>query len=188
MRQVNRILLVEDDDMLRKVLARVLKAGGYDVVAAASKAEALAALQGATFQLLIIDVVLPDGSGIEVVRTASKLRPAPLMVVVSGLASRKEIFAAAQEGALAFLEKPFDGPELIATIELVSSKGRVVGLEPMVPALVGYEGMRDVVDRVRSDMTSQAMAMTAGNKSDAARLLGVSRQAVQQIKKRESVG
>lgn len=50
---------------------------------------------------------------------------------------------------------------------------------------MGHEGLRDVVDRARADMASQALAMAAGNNTDAAKLLGVSRQAVQQLKKRD---
>ena len=66
------LLLVEDDDMLRELLLRNLQARGHDVRVAVDAYTALAQLQAVSFDLVLLDICLPDQTGWEVLRTAQK--------------------------------------------------------------------------------------------------------------------
>lgn len=113
-----RVLLVEDEDMVRKVLTRMLSSRGFDVCAAASGAEAMAIFEarGADdFDLLVTDLMMPDGGGLMVARGLSRELPELKVLFVSGYSS------ADTEGwdpeRHRFLTKPFGSTELAKTID-----------------------------------------------------------------------
>lgn len=173
-----RVLIVEDDRSLCGAIARIAARWGDEVHQAHTVADALDLLE-LNPTLLIVDVRLPDGNALEVVETAAKRRPVPMMVAVSGEASPEESFRLAQSGVRAFLSKPLGGEELAAQVEKVLREAPE--LEPIVVSTVGRKAMRDVIAEVRTAMKDQALASAGGNRSEAARLLEVSRQAVQQM-------
>ena len=119
------ILLVEDDDMFRGLLRQVLESQGYRVLPAENPAAALklAAAHGGDVQLLLSDMVMPGGTGVDLARQLAVTHPTMKVVLMSGytddaLASR----AADRTTADAFLEKPFATQDLLRTIqELLSS-------------------------------------------------------------------
>ncbi len=113
-----RVLLVEDEDMVRKVVGRMLAARGYDVSSAASGAEALALLDAPGFEdfdLLVTDLMMPDGSGLGVARSLTARSPKLRVLLVSGYApSGTEGW---DPGRLSFLTKPFGSAELGRAID-----------------------------------------------------------------------
>lgn len=120
-----RVLLVEDEDMVRKVLTRMLSSRGFDVRAAASGAEAMSIFDARgenEFDLLVTDLMMPDGGGLMVARGLSQQLPALKVLFVSGYSSVD------MEGwdpkRYRFLTKPFGSSELTKTIEdLFDSEG-----------------------------------------------------------------
>lgn len=113
-----RVLLVEDEDMVRKVLTRMLSTRGFDVRAAASGAEAMAMFDARgedDFDLLVTDLMMPDGGGLMVARGLSQQLPGLRVLFVSGYSSVD------MEGwdpeRYRFLTKPFGSSELAKTIE-----------------------------------------------------------------------
>jgi FixJ family two-component response regulator len=110
--QFARVLIVDDDDALRRALSRFFRNAGIEVCEAKTVAEALVLIGGEP-ELVITDVRLPDGSGRRVVEAAGLRRPAPVIVAMSGLASAREAFALAQSGARVYLTKPFAERELL---------------------------------------------------------------------------
>jgi PAS domain S-box-containing protein len=120
------ILLAEDDDMFRGLLRQVLESQGYQVLAAANPAAALAlaAAHGDAIQLLLSDMVMPGGTGADLADELRERYPAIKVVLMSGytddaLASREADTIAAD----AFLEKPFATQDLLRLIrELLSSR------------------------------------------------------------------
>ncbi len=111
-----RILLVEDDAVLRDLLQRNLQARGHDVRVAADAQTALARLRASPFDLILLDICLPDQTGWEVLRTAQKEgRLAPLemngnagrlpVVVLSAVRVSQRRLLEFQP--LAYLPKPF---------------------------------------------------------------------------------
>jgi len=165
---VRRALLVEDDPHLRRTLARSLRAWGVEVVEAGTASEARTAL-AMRFDLVLCDVRLPDGSGLVVVRQAGELRPAPVVIAMSGAASASEGWDIARAGAQAFLEKPVSPEALERAVSAALESPPQ--LEPLVAACVGLRPLRDLQSEVRTVMIEQALALSRGNQSEAARLL-----------------
>lgn len=119
----SRVLIIDDDAPLRRVLSRFFRTHAVAVWEAKSVAEALPLLDGEP-DLVITDVRLPDGSGRKVVEAASRRKPSPVIVAMSGLASAREAFALAQSGARIYLTKPFAERELVEGIADVCSDAR----------------------------------------------------------------
>ncbi len=102
-----RVLLVEDDDPLRKCLDELLAAAGYDVAATALGSEAIRLARTQPFDFSILDFHLPGMNGVEVMQAIAAFRPMP-SILMSGLASQEEAALARQAGAFTFLRKPLD--------------------------------------------------------------------------------
>lgn len=174
----NRVLVVEDDKALCGAIARIAAQWGDEVLQAHTVQDALGLLEKDPV-LLIVDVRLPDGNALDVVGAASRRRPVPTMIAISGEASPEESFRLAQAGVRAYLAKPMGVDELTSKVE--AALRDAPELEPLVVAAVGHKPLRGVQGDVRRAMVDQALARAGGNRSEAARLLSVSRQAVQQM-------
>ncbi len=177
-RTLDRVLIVEDNVPLRAAIARQVEKWGAQPLEAGTAQEAVEFLDPPP-DLIIIDVCLPDQPATAVLESASKLWPAPVKIAISGQASPEQAFRLAQLGVRDFLAKPFSLDELTATVERACDEAPDV--DALISDAVGHVPMREVQGRVRSVMVRQALALTAGSRTGAARLLNVSRQAVQQI-------
>ncbi|MCZ7651892.1 MAG: sigma-54 dependent transcriptional regulator [Thermoanaerobaculia bacterium] len=102
-----RILVVEDRESLRQLLARALAKEGYEVALAAGRVEAETALAApGAIDLVLTDLKLPDGNGLEVLRAARGRRPEAPVVVMTAYGSVAAAVEAMKLGAADFLEKP----------------------------------------------------------------------------------
>jgi DNA-binding NtrC family response regulator len=174
------VIVVEDDAVLRRAIARIMLDRGAQVSEAGSAAEAKSLLsQTPPPDLLVIDVHLPDETVFEVLELATRNSPAPIVVAMSGKASPEEAFRLAQVGVRAYLAKPFAVRDLESAVE--TALHEPPSLDPLIPGCVGHVPMRELQRQVRSAMVKEALARTDGSRSGAARLLDVSRQAIQQI-------
>ena len=179
-RGLQRIVVIEDDAALRAAIARVMRSWGARVAEAGTAAEAKLLLASSPPpDLVLLDVRLPDDSAFDVLEAAARHSSAPTVIAMSGVASPEEAFRLGQRGVRAYLPKPFSIDALAETVEVAC--GCAPDLDPLIRATVGYVGMRDVQRQVRSVMLHQALALTRGSLSGAARLLKVSRQAIQQM-------
>lgn len=172
------MLIVEDNAALLRALGRHISSWGADVTEVGTLAAATTELS-APFDLIISDIRLPDGSGFDLLRQASQGRPKPLLVAISGKASAEEAFELAQIGVRAYLPKPLTLEALTEAVELV--RLQPPELEGLIRDCVGRVPMRQLQEQLRDVMLKQALALSEGSRSGAARLLDVSRQAVQQI-------
>jgi DNA-binding NtrC family response regulator len=107
-----RILLVEDRDSLRRLLARALADDGYEVAAAATGGDAVRLLGERPFDLVLTDLKLPDRSGLEVLAASRQAQPRVPVVVLTGYGSIGAAVEAMKLGAHDFLEKPLELPDL----------------------------------------------------------------------------
>jgi response regulator of citrate/malate metabolism len=109
-----RTLIVEDDFRVARLHAEVVEAlEGFTVVATAHTASAaLDATRHHAPQLVLLDLYLPDASGLEVLRRVRALRDAPDVIVLSAAREMQNVRAAMQGGALHYLIKPFDFDDL----------------------------------------------------------------------------
>ena len=104
-----KILLVEDRDSLRRMLTRALGEERHEVIAEADLAPGLARLAGEErFDLVLTDLMLPGGSGLELVSAARARRPETPVVVLTGFGTVAAAVDAMKRGAADFLEKPVD--------------------------------------------------------------------------------
>jgi len=110
-----RILILEDDDLLRQVTAERLEREGYVVVAAANLAEARALLEQQTPDLAILDIKLPDGEGTELLEELTRTGET-VCVMMSAHATVQSAVSALRAGAADYMEKPFSFDRLSATI------------------------------------------------------------------------
>ncbi len=109
---MNRILIVDDEQSMREMLAILLKKEGLDVSTAGSRAEAANALGRVAFDLVLTDVKLPDGDGLEILRHVKAGSPGTAVVVMTAYGTTETAVAARKLGAEAYILKPFDVDEL----------------------------------------------------------------------------
>lgn len=113
-----RLLIVEDDDAVREAVAcQFRKRADYEVREAASAGEALEAFGVAPSDVVLIDIQLPDLSGIELVSRLKELRPAVRPIMMSGWADIQDTVKALRAGAVDFFQKPFKMEEVLASVE-----------------------------------------------------------------------
>jgi len=86
-RSVQRILLAEDDDDMRRFLVKALEKAGYEVVSFGNGAEAYERLKEEPFMLLLTDIVMPEMDGIELARKAAELDPELKIMFITGFAA-----------------------------------------------------------------------------------------------------
>jgi DNA-binding response OmpR family regulator len=114
-----RILVVEDEVDFTTTYERLLRRQGYEVTSVGSRREALRRVETDQPRLVIVDLRLPDGTGLDVIRAARSLpTPAPV-IVVTGFTSRDNRQAAREAGASAFLAKPFTAAEFATLVRRV---------------------------------------------------------------------
>jgi DNA-binding NtrC family response regulator len=172
------VLIVEDDRPLCSALARLARSKWATEVWQANSIAEARSLMAQQPDLMIVDVKLPDGDSFGLIEMAWNSKPAPVVVAMSGAASPEEAFRLGQLGVRAYVAKPLSVESLSEEVD--KALRAPPNLEPIVTGLVGQIGLRDAQERVRTGMIEQAIALSEGNRSNAARLLQVSRQAVQQ--------
>ena len=120
-----RILHVDDDPDIRLMISASLQDFGYVVATAGTNAEALELAQHFQFDLSILDVRLPDGSGIDLCKKIKQLQPNAPAIYYSAYASDEEQEAALSVAGDAYLKKPIAAGKLRETIEefLAQSEG-----------------------------------------------------------------
>lgn len=116
-----RILVVDDDASIRELVSAVLSLAEHEIVTAASGAEGLALLTSQPFDLMMLDIAMPDLCGYDVLELVrdDPARAAVPVIVISGRPDLEEGLRDAQAGTLDRVSKPFDIAELTAMVEHV---------------------------------------------------------------------
>ena len=114
---MQRILLAEDDDSMRRFLVKALERAGYDVVSFGNGADAFTRLKEEQFTLLLTDIVMPEMDGIELARRASEIDPELKIMFITGFAAvaLNSEESAAREAKV--LSKPFHLRDLVEEVE-----------------------------------------------------------------------
>lgn len=111
---MKKILLVDDEEMIRKMVVAVFNHSEYSITEVCNGVEALKVLETASFDLIITDVIMPDCDGIELVMSVRKKLPDIKVVVMSGggrVQADHYLNLAEKLGATRVFEKPFDTME-----------------------------------------------------------------------------
>jgi two-component system KDP operon response regulator KdpE len=134
------VLVVDDEPQIRRALRLVLRANGYEVVEVGTGEAALDSLTVQPFDLMILDLMLPDVDGVEVCRRLREWSRLPV-VVLSAHGEEEVKVLALDEGADDYVTKPFSAPELLARMR---SAMRRVSDETMPAEPVVHTGSGDV--------------------------------------------
>jgi two-component system response regulator FlrC len=129
------VLVVEDDAHMRAALAASLTKAGFPVETAVDVPEARRKVQEAGFGLVLTDLKMPNGSGMEVLREVRRLRPGTPVIVVTAFGTVEKAVEAMKEGAVDFIRKPFSFEELKGAVERCMSAS--AGIQETGPGLNG---------------------------------------------------
>ncbi|MBM9546811.1 response regulator transcription factor [Leptospira sp. 201903074] len=135
------ILLVDDDSAIRKMLRIALEAKGYQTIEAISKKEAIESVALNSPKLVLLDLQLPDGSGLDVIKEVRTFSEIPF-IVLSVMSSEEDKIALLDSGADDYITKPFSMGELLARIRTALRR------LPMEEAPSNWEKENLVVDFV----------------------------------------
>ncbi|HZD26840.1 MAG TPA: response regulator [Alphaproteobacteria bacterium] len=112
------ILVVDDDDRLRSLLQRYLSECGFRVSVARNAEEARTALSGLSFDLLVLDLMMPGESGLELTSDLRRTSPVPILLLTA-MGEAGDRIAGLEHGADDYLAKPFEPRELVLRIEAI---------------------------------------------------------------------
>ncbi len=111
------ILIVDDEEVLQDVLSSLLRKEGYSVLNALNGQEALGLLQREEVDLVLLDLMLPDISGQEVLKRIHGEDPEQVVIVITAYSSIESAIEAMREGAFHYIPKPFKNEEVLLTIK-----------------------------------------------------------------------
>ncbi len=115
----NRILVVDDEEALRIVLSAELEGEGYQVANAGDGQEAINILATNEFDLILLDIKMPNVDGFEVLKYVKEHSPKTKVVMLTGFADLKNAIESKKLGAEDFVSKPYDLVDLLTTVERV---------------------------------------------------------------------
>jgi signal transduction histidine kinase len=120
-----RLLVIDDEQGIRDGCRRVLEPEGYRVETAGTIAAGRAAIESGDFDLVLLDVMMPDGKGIDLLETIRQRDPETVTAIITGYATVELAVEALKEGAYDFISKPFSGDVLLLTVERGLEKRRL---------------------------------------------------------------
>lgn len=121
-----RILVCDDEAALREMLRVLLRRAGYEVVTADTRAEALSKLENESFDAVITDLALPDGTGMDVLSAARGRDESTQVLMITAYGGTEQAVEAMRRGAYDFVQKPFRNHELLALLDKALEKRRIV--------------------------------------------------------------
>ncbi len=121
-----QVLVVDDDKLLRKLVTEQLSRSDFDASSAGTAEEALNALRERDFDVVLLDVMMPDRSGLETLQDVRKLEDPPEVVMLTGDTSLQTGIQAMRHGAYDYLTKPATLDEMEAVIRKADEKRRLI--------------------------------------------------------------
>jgi len=169
----HRVLVVDDDASVAQVVRFLLEEEGHDTAVAADVATARLALAAGPVDLVVTDLKLPDGSGLDVLKLVKETNPDLPVVLITAFATVKTAVEAMKQGAFDYVQKPFDNDRLkgivanalrlrdlkLENVRLRDEVAGRYGLNAIVGASVQMEKVREMV---RLAATSEATVMVLG--------------------------
>lgn len=167
--ELKQLMLVDDDDLWLKRLARAMERRGYEVLTAAGVAEGIELARARAPAYAVVDLRLADGNGLDVVEALRARRPDARIVVLTGYGAIATAVAAVKLGAVDYLAKPADADELDLVLTLGSVDRPLPPDRPMS------------ADRVRWEHIQRVYELCHRNVSETARQLNMHRRTLQRI-------
>jgi DNA-binding NtrC family response regulator len=169
MKKPGRLLVVEDDPLYAAMLVEALEREGFGVSHADTVAEALALSTREVFDVALLDVKLPDASGLDLLVPLGEQQPGCRVVVMTGHASVESAVKAMQQGATDYLAKPFPTEAVLLKVRHLL---RVRGLEAELAALRDRGAVSGLEGHNRRFLNALRTARTAATTEASILLLG----------------
>ncbi len=128
---MNTILIIDDEPIIRQLLARMMELEGYEVFQAADRASGLKLLTAKTPQLVLCDVFLPDGNGVEMVKEIKELQPETEVILLTAHGNIPDGVQAIKNGAFDYITKGDDNNKIIPIISRAMEK---INSRPVQPS------------------------------------------------------
>ena len=107
-----KILIIDDEDVICKGCKQILEKNGFEVDYAQNGIIGLAKLHDKAYDIVLIDLMMPQIKGMDVLESIRKYNPDIIKIIITGFATEKVITEALQKGAYDYLAKPFSANEL----------------------------------------------------------------------------
>jgi two-component system response regulator PilR (NtrC family) len=168
--EAGRILVVDDERSMREFLEIFFRGEGFDVVTAAGVGEATIAVGADQFDVVISDVQMPGGSGIDLLRTVKEVAPETVVVMITAFATTETAIEAMKQGAYDYVTKPFQVDELRLVVEkalekklLTDENARLRGELSRSRSMVGTSpAMQRVYDLMSQVATTKINVLISG--------------------------
>jgi two-component system response regulator RegA len=163
------VLVVDDDEAFRERLVRAFRARGFDARTAPSSAAALQSAEEDSPEYAVVDLRMPEPSGLEVVKRLKAIDPTTKVLVLTGYGSIATALEAVRLGAVHYLTKPADVDDILNALT-----GEPVQVEsPAIPT------QAPSLARMEWEHINRVLVECGGNISKAARVLGLHRRSLQ---------
>jgi PAS domain S-box-containing protein len=121
-----RVLIVDDEASFRSTFADILATRGYECKTAASVSEAIANIERESADIYLIDLKLPDGTGLDILTKVREVHPSAETIILTGFSSLSTAVQSLNLGAFGYLEKPYNIDRLFITLERALDRQRLV--------------------------------------------------------------
>jgi DNA-binding NtrC family response regulator len=149
------VLVIDDDPGLPEVLELLLSREGYDALHAGTVKDGLDRVAAAVPDVVITDLKLPDGTGLDVIRHVHRERPEVPLILITSYSSLDSAIGALRAGAVDYLIKPFENEDLLRAVQ------RAVRIK-RAPPLAVEAYMREVVQRFQDSHSEIELARMLG--------------------------
>ena len=167
-----RILVIDDEASLRELLRIVLEREGYQVRDAGTYREATQLLSQEDFDLVICDIVLPDGNGLDLLRAHHAVKPSTNFAMITAHATPAHLLASLREGAVEYLSKPFDVDELkVVVAKRLQPATAAVPSGGLTDLIGASRAMHAVLERIPHIARSDATVLITGESGTGKELL-----------------
>ncbi|MCD6269380.1 MAG: sigma-54-dependent Fis family transcriptional regulator, partial [Deltaproteobacteria bacterium] len=167
-----KVLVVDDEDVIRRGICRVMEGRGYQAEAAESGYGAVEKLQKTPFSIVITDLKMPGMDGIEVLKAIKILQPEVPVIIITGYSTVDTAVEAMKNGAFDYIAKPFTPDQMIEMVEkaLEQKTVQMQRTHPVVgPSLNGFEifvgeseAMQKVYARIRQVAPTDSTVLITG--------------------------
>jgi DNA-binding NtrC family response regulator len=167
------VLVIDDDPSMLELAEFRLRAAQYDVATALTSADGLALVEKKAFDVVLTDLLLPDMSGIELVKRLKTLSPATEIIIITGYGSVTLAVEATKAGAFYFVEKPVDFDELLILVEkaferrkqaeeIKDLRGKLATRDAYYNIIGGSRAMQNIYEIIESVAVSDANILIVG--------------------------
>lgn len=148
----NRILIVDDEIVIRELMTDILQDEGFATVSAPDGKAALKMLkEDGEFSVLFTDIMMPEMDGIELVREARKIAPGIVPIVMTGYATLETARAAVKEGAYDYVLKPFNLSEIKLAVSNALERSRLTAENARLREITGLFNISESIASIRDE-------------------------------------